>query len=77
MTPPSLWRLRNFRPMCASTTATNLGDGVMAVPVPWLATLLTHDPLLIGLVAGARTLPRRVPPPNPATLMISLREGLG
>ena len=43
--------------MCASTTATNLGDGVMAVAVPWLATLLTHDPLLIGLVAGARTLP--------------------
>ena len=57
MTPPSLWRMRNFRLMCASTTAVNLGDGVMAVAVPWLATLLTHDPLLIGLVAGARTLP--------------------
>ena len=49
--------MRNFRLMCASTTATNLGDGVMAVAVPWLATLLTHDPVLIGLVAGARTLP--------------------
>ncbi len=57
MTTPSLWRMRNFRLMCASTAATNLGDGVMAVAVPWLATLLTHDPLLIGLVAGARTLP--------------------
>ena len=57
MIPTSLWRLRNFRLMCASTTATNLGDGVMAVAVPWLATLLTHDPLLIGLVAGARSLP--------------------
>lgn len=29
----------------------------MAVAVPWLATLLTPDPVLIGLVAGARTLP--------------------
>jgi MFS family permease len=57
MTSPSPWRSRNFRLMCASTTATNLGDGVMAVAVPWLATLLTHDPVLIGLVAGARSLP--------------------
>lgn len=57
MTTPSIWRLRNFRLMFASTTVTNLGDGVMAVAVPWLATLLTHDPVLIGLVAGARTLP--------------------
>lgn len=57
MTGPSLWRLRNFRLLFASTAMTNLGDGVMAVAVPWLATLLTQDPLLIGLVAGARTLP--------------------
>lgn len=56
MTLP-LWRLRNFRLLFASTTVTNLGDGVMAVAVPWLATLLTPDPVLIGLVAGARTLP--------------------
>ncbi len=53
----SLWRLRNFRLMLASTTVTNLGDGIMAVAVPWLATGLTSDPVLIGLVAGARTLP--------------------
>jgi MFS family permease len=53
----SLWQMRNFRLLCASTTVTNLGDGVLAVAVPWLATLLTHDPLLIGLVAGARSLP--------------------
>jgi MFS family permease len=57
MAAPSLWRSRNFRLMCASATATNLGDGVMAVAVPWLATLLTGDPFLIGLVAGARSLP--------------------
>lgn len=55
--PPPIWRLRNFRLLFASTTVTNLGDGVMAVAVPWLATLLTPDPVLIGLVAGARTLP--------------------
>lgn len=57
MTRPPLWRLRNFRLLFASTAATNLGDGVMAVAVPWLATLLTTDPVLIGLVAAARTLP--------------------
>ena len=56
MTLP-IWHLRNFRLLFASTTVTNLGDGVMAVAVPWLATLLTPDPMLIGLVAGARTLP--------------------
>ena len=55
MTP--IWHLRNFRLLFASTTVTNLGDGVMAVAVPWLATRLTSDPALIGLVAGARTLP--------------------
>lgn len=49
--------MQNFRLLLASTSVTNLGDGVMAVAVPWLATLLTPDPLLIGLVAGARTLP--------------------
>ncbi len=54
---PNLWLNRNFRLMCASATATNLGDGVMAVALPWLATGLTDDPLLIGLVAGARSLP--------------------
>lgn len=57
MTGLSLWRLRNFRLLFASTAMTNLGDGVMAVAVPWLATLLTQNPVLIGLVAAARTLP--------------------
>ncbi|MGQ0563836.1 MAG: MFS transporter [Gemmobacter sp.] len=55
--PPTVLHNRNFRLMCGATMATNLGDGVMAVAVPWLATLLTPDPLLIGLVAGARSLP--------------------
>lgn len=52
-----LWKNHNFRALFASAAATNLGDGVMAVAVPWLATMLTSDPLLIGLVAMARTLP--------------------
>ncbi|MGL4237813.1 MFS transporter, partial [Tabrizicola sp.] len=52
-----LWKNGNFRALFASASATNLGDGVMAVAVPWLATLLTTDPLLIGLVAMARSLP--------------------
>ncbi|MCB6177789.1 MFS transporter [Rhodobacter sp. Har01] len=53
----TLWRTRNFRLLFASSTATNLGDGVVAVAIPWLATLLTRDPLLIGLVAAARQVP--------------------
>ena len=49
-----LWVNRNFRLLFASALATNLGDGLIAVAMPWLATLLTEDPLLIGLVAAAR-----------------------
>ena len=52
-----LWVNRNFRLLFASALATNLGDGLIAVAVPWLATLLTDDPVLIGLVAAARHLP--------------------
>jgi MFS family permease len=57
MIEQSLWKNRNFRLLFASASATNLGDGLIAVAVPWLATLLTHDPFLIGLVVGARRLP--------------------
>lgn len=52
-----LWVNRNFRLLFSSALATNLGDGLIAVAVPWLATLLTGDPLLIGLVAAARHAP--------------------
>lgn len=52
-----LWHNRNFRLLFTSASATNLGDGLIAVAVPWLATLLTHDPFLIGLVATGRHLP--------------------
>lgn len=53
----SLWHLRDFRLLFAASAATNLGDGVLAVALPWAATLLTRDPLLIGLVAAARQAP--------------------
>lgn len=57
MTSQSLWANRNFRLLLASATATNLGDGLIAVAVPWLATRLTDDAALIGLVAAARHFP--------------------
>jgi len=43
--------------MSASTSVTSLGNGVMAVAVPWLAKLPTPNPVLVRLVAGAGTLP--------------------
>jgi fucose permease len=55
--PPSLWTNRNYRSLFAASAATNLGDGLIAIALPWLATLLTRDPLLIGLVAMARHMP--------------------
>ncbi len=57
MTTPGLWKNRNFQLVFSASSFTNLGDGVLAVAFPWFATLLTRDPLLIGLVAAARQLP--------------------
>ncbi|MGR3541636.1 MAG: MFS transporter [Hasllibacter sp.] len=52
-----LTRNRNFRLLFSASAVTNLGDGISALAFPWLATLLTDDPFLIGAVAAARTLP--------------------
>lgn len=57
MSYESLWQNRNFRLLFTASIGTNLGDGVLAVALPWLATLLTRDAFLIGLVATARSLP--------------------
>lgn len=57
MTPNSLWQNRNFRLLFSASACTNMGDGLLAVAFPWFATLLTRDPLLIGLVAAARQAP--------------------
>lgn len=57
MSVANLFRIRDFRLLFTSATLTNLGDGVLMVALPWLATLLTRDPFLVGLVAMARQAP--------------------
>jgi len=52
-----LWSNRNYRLLLSGGAVTNLGDGVAAVAMPWLATLLTRDPLMISAVAMAEYLP--------------------
>ena len=52
-----LWSNRNYRLLLSGSAMTNLGDGVAAVAMPWLATLLTRDPLMISAVATAEYLP--------------------
>ncbi|MEM9550389.1 MAG: MFS transporter [Pseudomonadota bacterium] len=53
----SLWSLRNYRYLFSASAISNLGDGVSALAFPWLATLITRDPVLIGFVAFAGRLP--------------------
>lgn len=48
---------RNYRLILSGSVMANLGDGVAAVAMPWLATLLTRDPLIIAAVAMAGRLP--------------------
>lgn len=48
---------RPYRLLFFATAVSNLGDGISALAFPWLATLLTRDPLLIALVAFAQRLP--------------------
>lgn len=48
---------RNYRLLLSGGAVTNLGDGVAAVAMPWLATLLTRDPLMISAVAMVEYLP--------------------
>lgn len=52
-----LARNRNYIRLIGASGATNLADGIAAVAFPWLASLLTRDPVLIGLVAFAGRLP--------------------
>ena len=47
----------NFRLLFTATAISNLGDGISALAFPWLATLITRDPVLIALVAAATRLP--------------------
>lgn len=52
-----IWSLRNYRLLFSASAISNLGDGVSALAFPWLATLITRDPVLISLVAFATRLP--------------------
>lgn len=52
-----LARNRDFRLFFSAAAITNLGDGISALAFPWLATLITRDPFLIGAVAAAGRLP--------------------
>jgi MFS family permease len=52
-----LIRNPSFRFLFSASAISNLGDGIAALALPWLATLITRDPLLISLVAVAGRLP--------------------
>ena len=52
-----LVRNRNYRLLFAAGTLTNLGDGLIVLALPWLATLMTQNPVAIGAVAAAGSLP--------------------
>lgn len=52
-----LIRNRNYRLLFTAGALTNLGDGLVLLALPWLATLMTHDPIAIGAVAAAGRLP--------------------
>ncbi len=52
-----LARNRDFRLFISAAGVSNLGDGISALALPWLATLITRDPALIGMVAAAQRLP--------------------
>jgi MFS family permease len=52
-----LWSNHNYRLVFSASAVSNLGDGVTLVALPWLATLITRDPVMIGIVAMAGRLP--------------------
>lgn len=57
MTQPLLVRNRNYRLLFTAGALTNLGDGMVVLALPWLASILTRDPLAIAAVAAAGRLP--------------------
>ena len=57
MTTPLLVRNQNFRLLFGAGTLTNLGDGLVILALPWLATLMTQNPIAIAAVAAAGRLP--------------------
>jgi MFS family permease len=57
MTRALLLRNRNYRLLFTAGALTNLGDGMVALALPWLASLMTRDPVAIAAVAAAGRLP--------------------
>ena len=53
MTQPLLVRNRNYRLLFTAGALTNLGDGMLALALPWLASVITRDPLAVAAVAAA------------------------
>ena len=50
-------RNANYRRLVGASGVSNLGDGVSALAFPWLATLITRDPVLVSLTVAAGRLP--------------------
>lgn len=57
MTDIPLWRNLTFRRFIGASALAQLGSGVFSLAFPWLATILTREPLLIGTIAMAPQLP--------------------
>ncbi|MGL4234941.1 MFS transporter [Tabrizicola sp.] len=57
MAAPLLIRNRNYRLLFTAGALTNLGDGLIVLALPWLATLMTRDPVAIAAVAASARLP--------------------
>lgn len=52
-----LARNRNYRLLFVAGALTNLGDGLILLALPWLATLMTSNPVAIATIAAALRLP--------------------
>ena len=52
-----MWKNRNYKLVFGATSVSNLGDGIAMVAYPWLATMISRDPLDIAFVAFASRLP--------------------
>lgn len=57
MAAPLLMRNRTYSLLFSAGALTNLGDGLIVLALPWLATLMTRDPVAIAAVAAAARLP--------------------
>ena len=50
-------RLANYWKLFSASVISNTGDGMGLIAYPWLASAVTRNPLLIGLVSVANRLP--------------------